>query len=123
MNNGDVGLDRSWVDGESVCYTAVNPFHVQLLSRDKRGKEAHFGLSRKRVKSPGRKACMEGDHDEFEREKFPSAKSSPEVYKSMEPRRKFSVKVGNIGGVRCTPEGKKRRKSPFTKPADLHSAR
>lgn len=121
MNNGDVELDRSGLDGESVCYTAVNPFHVRLQSHDKRGKKAEFGLSRKRVKFPTRKARMEGDGIEFETKKSSFAKSSSEVYKSMEPNGKFSVKVGNIGGIRCTPEGKKRRKSPFAEPADLHS--
>ncbi|KAF3456260.1 hypothetical protein FNV43_RR00910 [Rhamnella rubrinervis] len=123
VNNGDVELDRNGMDGEPVCYTAVNPFHVRLRSHDKRRKEAQFGLSRKRVKSPTRKARMEGDGVKFERKKSSFAKSSSEVYKSMERNCKFSVKVGNIGGVRCTPEGKKRRKSLLAKPPDIHSGR
>uniref|UniRef100_A0A2C9WBN2 Condensin-2 complex subunit H2 n=1 Tax=Manihot esculenta TaxID=3983 RepID=A0A2C9WBN2_MANES len=49
VNNGDVDLEKSGVAGESICYTAVNPFYIRLLSHDKRMK---FQLPKKRVKSP-----------------------------------------------------------------------
>ncbi|XWS14109.1 hypothetical protein CRYUN_Cryun36dG0094900 [Craigia yunnanensis] len=114
VNNGDVDLDRSGVHGESVCYSAVNPFHVQLLKHDKRRVETQLPMPKKRVKSPLSKEPTKGDRN----------KSSPEksTKLSSQPNCKYSVKLGKFGGVRCTPEGKKRRRSRFVEPVDLHSA-
>ena len=61
VNNGKFELDRNGAKGESVCYTAVNPFHVQILSQEKR-REVQLGLSSKRVKSPTKQACKKGDN-------------------------------------------------------------
>ncbi|KAM0962684.1 hypothetical protein ACFX14_021797 [Malus domestica] len=125
VNNGDVELNRSGVDGESVCYTAANPFHVQLLRHDKRREQTGFRLSRKRVKSPLRKASRNVDNGNTGTEKSPSVKSSSKARKSTETspqiNGKLPVKVGNVGGKRCTPEAKRRRKSRFVGPVDLHS--
>ncbi|VVA37149.1 PREDICTED: condensin-2 complex subunit H2 [Prunus dulcis] len=126
VNNGNVELDRSGVDGESVCYTAVNPFHVRLLKHDKRREDAGFRLSRKRFKSPLSKACGKVDKDNTGTAKSPIVKSSSKVHKSTEASSQINgkspVKLGKVSGIRCTPEPKRRRKSRFVEPVDLHSA-
>lgn len=126
MNNGEVELEKSGGHGESVCYTALNPFHVvRRLSHEKKQK-AQFQLPRKRVKSPTKKACTEVLGENCETSKSRSLKSASKVYRSTEmglqPNCKFSVKVGKIGTVCCTPDGKRRRRSRVVEPVDLHSA-
>ena len=126
MNNGDVELDRNGVDG-SVCFTAANSFHVRRLRNDKRRDEAHFHLSRKRVKSPARKAHKKGNNEEFGVGKIPSfvsAKLDKSTKLPSQPNGKFSGKVGKlgVGALRCTPEGKRRRRSRLVEPVDLHSS-
>lgn len=114
MNNGDVDLDRSRVDGESVCYSAVNPFHVQLLKHDNRRAENQLQKPKKRRKSPSSKESRKADR----------SKSSPEKCAKLSSQRncKYSVKLGKFGGVRCSPDGKRRRRSGYVEPMDLHSA-
>lgn len=125
VNNGDVDLDRSGLDGKSICYTAVDPFHVRLLHHDKNHEETKLGVSKKRVKSPTGKECTKSDRDKSGKEKSPIVRSSSREHRSRnmlpQPNCKFSVKLGTIGGVRCTPEGKRRRRSRFVEPVDLHS--
>ncbi|PON62007.1 Condensin-2 complex subunit H [Parasponia andersonii] len=124
VNNGDADLDRSGVNGDSVCHTAQNPFRVRLLSHDKRRGETQLRLSRKRVKSPTKKARRKGYSEKFGTDKSPSVDAS-KLHRSTEmpspPNCKFSVKVGKIGGLRCTPDGKKRRRSRLVEPVDVHS--
>lgn len=72
MNNGEVELQRNEANGESFCYTAVNPFHVKLLKHDKKRKGVQLQMSKKIVKSPTRKASMEGDKNKIVREKSPT---------------------------------------------------
>lgn len=126
VNNGDVDLDRSQVDGKSICYTAVNPFHVRLLRDDKKQEEKRFRVLKKRAKSPTGKECTKINKNKPGKEKSPAVDSSSREYRSTESSSqtngKFSVNVGKIGGVRCTPEGKRRRRSRFIEPVDLHSA-
>lgn len=125
MNNGDVDLDRSGVNGGVICYTAVNPFYIRLLSHDKRQEETKFRLSKKRVKSPLGKGCNKIYKDKFGRESSPTVNSSTQhgsTIVSSQTKSKFSAKLGKIGGVRCTPEGKRRRRSRLVEPVDLHSA-
>ncbi|CAK7333338.1 unnamed protein product [Dovyalis caffra] len=93
VNNGEVDLDRSEANAKSFCYTAVNPFHVRLLSRKKEQEGRQFQLSKKRDKSAIRKGVV-----------------------------KKNRKLGKNGGTRCTPEGKKRRRSRLVEPVDLHLA-
>ncbi|EEF45573.1 conserved hypothetical protein [Ricinus communis] len=116
VNNGDVNLERSGVGGMSVCYTAMNPFHIQLLNHDKRRKDLQFRLSKKRVKSPLRRGCNKGSGDKSGKETSPSINSS-------QLNGNFTVKLGKIGGARCTPESKKRRRARFVEPVDIHSSR
>ena len=120
VNNGDVDLDRkSRVDNEFVCYTAVNPFHVRLLNHQKKREKTQFRLSKKRAKSPTRKVSTKGDRNKSNREKSPTMSPSSENDLSQ-PNGKFSVKLGKISGVRCTPESKRRRRSRIVGPVDLH---
>ncbi|XP_031277198.1 condensin-2 complex subunit H2 [Pistacia vera] len=124
VNNGDVALDRSGIDGESICYTAVNPFHVRLLSHEKRQEATQFQLSKKRAKSPTRR-FTKGDKGKSVREKSPVVNPSTEYGSSglsSRPNCKFSMKLRKLGGARCTPEGKKRRRSRLIEPVDLHSS-
>ncbi|KAG2721396.1 hypothetical protein I3760_02G080500 [Carya illinoinensis] len=121
VNNGDVGLDRSGFDGQSICHTNVNPFHIRLLSHDKKREETQLRVTKKRAKSPTGKECTKtkSNVDKSGKEKFPVVRSSSTGYRS---NCKFSGKLGTIGSVRCTPEGKRRRRSRFTEPVDLHPA-
>lgn len=107
MNNGDVELGRIDSGCEPICYTAENPFHVHLL-RDKKhsSDELKPELSKKSANSPkrrtkgaaaGKENCQVGNV------------SSPITSSSC----RFSIKLGKPSITRCTPEGKKRRKSRF----------
>ncbi|KAK9288169.1 hypothetical protein L1049_016618 [Liquidambar formosana] len=126
VNNGDIDLDKGGADGESVCYTAVNPFYVRLLKHDKKQEEPHFRSSKKRAKSPMRRGCIKSDREKSVREKSPAvnplSSGSTATMLSSQPNCKFSVKLGKIGGIRCTPEGKRRRRTRLVEPVDLHSA-
>ncbi|CAK9312377.1 unnamed protein product [Citrullus colocynthis] len=52
VNNGDVELEKNGVDGESICYTSVNPFHIRLICHEKRVEKTRHQTSRKRSVSP-----------------------------------------------------------------------
>ncbi|OMO53612.1 Non-SMC condensin II complex, subunit H2-like protein [Corchorus capsularis] len=127
VNNGDVALDKSGLPGESVCYTAVNPFHVRLLKHEKRRVETQLRTSKKRVKSPLRKESTKDERNKSSPEKSPTINSDSDYSHrstklSSQANCKFSVKLGKFGGVRCTPESKRRRRSRIIEPVDLHSA-
>ncbi|XP_057957889.1 condensin-2 complex subunit H2 [Malania oleifera] len=124
VNNGSVALDKSGANGESICFTAVNPFYVQLLSHDKKRGEIRLPPSKKRAKSPIGKGYIKGD-SKSGRGKFLAVGSSSGFVTAMssQPNCKFSLKLGKAGSVmRCTPEGKRRRRSRLVEPVDLHSA-
>ncbi|OVA02618.1 Pectinesterase [Macleaya cordata] len=125
VNNGSVDLVRGESSGQTVCYTATNPFSVRLLSRDRR-REVHLRSSKKRTKSPMNKQCNVGGREKGDGEKLSKVGSSSlgntSALKSSQPNGKFSVKLGNVNAVRCTPEGKRRRRSRFIEPVDMQSA-
>ncbi|GFZ09057.1 hypothetical protein Acr_20g0008650 [Actinidia rufa] len=108
VNNGNVNLERGDTGSEPICYTAVSPFYVRLLSRDKGREEVQLRSLKKRVKSPLRKVCTKGEKNKSRREKSPAVS--------------LSLKLGKVGTLRCTPEGKRRRKSRLVDPVDLHSS-
>lgn len=118
-------MDRNGVDGgQPVCFTVANPFHVRLLKHEKRRVESGFRLSRKRVKSPLRKACRKVDNDKNGTEKSPSLKSSPKVHKSTKTSTPTNCKLsaGKNGVVGRSPDAKRRKSSRFVEPVDdLHS--
>ncbi|KAF8017480.1 hypothetical protein BT93_H2605 [Corymbia citriodora subsp. variegata] len=121
VNNGDVDLERSDVS-ESVCYTAVNPFHVRLIGNKTRERGIHL---KKRMRSPVKHARKgSGNEPLREREQSPAnSLSRPRSRVSLsQPRSKFPIKVAKVGGVRCTPDSKRRRSSRFVEPVDLHPA-
>ncbi|KAK7290374.1 hypothetical protein RIF29_04753 [Crotalaria pallida] len=119
VNNGEVNLERNGVDGESVCYTAVNPFHVRLLKNNKKREDAQFRLSKKRAKSPTKKPSTKGDKNKNGTEKSLNSSASREhgsTGLSPPPSNcKFSVKLGKVSGIKLSPVAKRRRGS-------LHSA-
>lgn len=125
VNNGDVALERSGLHGESVCYTAENPFHVQLLKQDKRSVQTQLQMPKKRGKSPSRKKPTKADRNISSAEKCQSINADSDYGStklSSQKNCKASVKLGKFSGVRCTPEGKRRRRSRLVKPVDLHTA-
>ncbi|XAR48686.1 hypothetical protein NMG60_11031584 [Bertholletia excelsa] len=126
VNDGNVDLERGGADSEFICYTATNPFYVQLLSHEKRQQEVQLRSSKKRAKSPTKKPRIKARRIKSGREKRSAVSSPPSGSTSMivsPPLNcKFSVKLGKVNGIRCTPEGKRRRRSPLVEPLDLHSA-
>lgn len=118
MNNEDVELEEDEVDGESIVYTSANPFHVRLIHQDKRADKTRHQTSRKRSTSP----------DKVENGRNITHKSS-HIDKTLEESRvmrelsrqncKLPVKLGKVGGIKCTPEGKRRRRrARFVEPVD-----
>ncbi|PWA38230.1 hypothetical protein CTI12_AA583220 [Artemisia annua] len=110
VNNGNVELIKGGgVNGQFVCYTGENPFHVRLLSNIKRP-EVQLRSSNKRPKP------------QLRREKennIPGTSSSPSPSPSSSSQ--ISVKVGKVVGIRCTPESKRRRRSRLVDPDGLNS--
>ena len=107
-------MDRSGVHDESVCYTAVNPFHVRLLKHDKRKVEIQLRMPKKRDKSLLSKESTKGDRTKSSPENCISINSDSDYGStklSSQPNCKFAVKLGKFGVVRFTPEAKKRRRS------------
>nr|GEV82570.1 condensin-2 complex subunit H2 [Tanacetum cinerariifolium] len=109
VNNGNVELIKGGgVNGQFVCYTGENPFHVRLLSNVKRP-DVQLRSANKRPKP------------QLRREKennIPGTSSSPSPAPSSS---QMSVKVGKVVGIRCTPESKRRRRSRLVDPDGLNS--
>ena len=118
-------MDRGVVDGgHPVCFTAANPFHVRLLKHDTRRVETGFRLSRKRVKSPSRKACKKLDSNKNGIEKSPFIKSPTKIRKSTRTSTPTNCKLsaGKNGVTGRSPDAKRRKNSRFVEPLDdLHS--
>lgn len=125
VNNGEVALERNGVEGQSVCYTSVSPFHVKLLKQcGKEREDAQFCLPKKRARSPTKKPSTKGDKSKTERE---TSSSSSRKYGStgLSPPAncKFSVKLGKVNAMKFSPESKRRRRrSQYMESVDLHSA-
>lgn len=121
VNNGDVELDKSGVDGESICYTSVNPFHVRLIRHDKRVDKTQHQTSRKRSTSPDK--SENGSDDNVRNINHKSSYVNISIKESRmrdlsQQNCKLPVKLGKVGGIKCTPEGKRRRRSRFVEPVD-----
>ncbi|XP_047962290.1 condensin-2 complex subunit H2 [Salvia hispanica] len=112
VNNGDIDLVRSIQASTSTCHSDKNPFHLQLL-KNKRKKGILLQSSKKRAKSPlvRRHAKVKNKGKEN------CVASSPQGYPSS---CRFSISIGKSSKARCTPEGKKRRKSPMVAPLDIN---
>lgn len=87
VNNGEIDLVKCNPKGSSPCYSDVNSFHVRLL-RNERRNGVKLQSSKRRAKTP----LIKG-----------RAKITSQEEKENQ--------VGKSGGVKCTPEDKKRRKS------------
>lgn len=113
MNDGNVDLQRDTSSNELVCHTSTNPFSVTLINRDKR-EETESRWARKRLKSPLKKVSKRGK---------PCVVNDASHSNSPSQSGKFSVKLGKGNVIRCTPEGKRRRRSArFAEPFDLKFA-
>ncbi|TKY72577.1 Condensin-2 complex subunit H2 [Spatholobus suberectus] len=122
VNNGEVALERNGVDGESVCFTSVNPFHVRLLKHGKEQEDVQLRLPKKRAKSPTKKPSK-GDKNKTEREKSPSSSRKYGSTSLSPPANcKFSVKLGKVSAIKFSPESKRRRRSQYVEAVNLHSA-
>lgn len=142
VNDRKVDLHRSDSTNDSFCYTAVNPFHVRLLSHDKGPKKMQFQLTKKSQKSPIKRGCKrdkgeigrlsrqpqcnEGQIDPLSTQ--PSNVGSPSPGSKSravlaQPNCKFSVKLEKGGGLGSTPDGKRRRRSRLVESVDLNSER
>ncbi|KAF8094180.1 hypothetical protein N665_0368s0017 [Sinapis alba] len=104
VNNGDVELEKPGNSvGEPVCYTAVNPFSVRLLSdRNRKTEKTAMHLPRKREKSPTAKGKSP--------ESPPPKKANNTCSVSRQETRKVSLKISKINnvGTKCTRKSKKR---------------
>ncbi|KAG2306020.1 hypothetical protein Bca52824_025768 [Brassica carinata] len=104
VNNGDVELEKPGNSvGELVCYTAVNPFSVRLLSdRNRKSEKTAMHLPRKREKSPTAKGKSP--------ESPPPKKANNTYSVSSQETRKVSLKISKINsvGTKCTRKSKKR---------------
>nr|CAD1819240.1 unnamed protein product [Ananas comosus var. bracteatus] len=113
VNDGNVDLQRDSSSNELVCHTSTNPFSVTLINRDKR-EETESRWARKRLKSPLKKVSKRGK---------PCVVNDASHWNSPSQSGKFSVKLGKGNVIRCTPEGKRRRRSArFAEPFDLKFA-
>ncbi|CAH8328643.1 unnamed protein product [Eruca vesicaria subsp. sativa] len=103
VNNGEVELEKPGNSvGEPVCYTAVNPFSVWLLSNRYRKTEKNaMHLPRKREKSP----TARGKSPES-----PPPKKANTCSASSQETRKVPLKISKINtvGTKCTRMSKKR---------------
>ncbi|KAH6780145.1 hypothetical protein C2S52_011382 [Perilla frutescens var. hirtella] len=104
VNNGDVDLVRSSPACTSTCYSDENPFHVRLLKNEKK-KGVLLQSAKKRAKSPLVKAHA----------KIKSSKGKENCAAPNSPQG-----CSSICRSRCTPEGKKRRKSRIVPPLDMN---
>ncbi|XP_057539590.1 condensin-2 complex subunit H2 isoform X1 [Amaranthus tricolor] len=121
VNDRKVDLDRSGSTSDSFCYTATNPFHVWLLTNAKGPKKMQFQLSKKRRKSPIKKSDK-GHLKKAPSVGSPSSSGSKSRATLLQPNCKFSTKLEK-NGLRCTPDGKRRRRSRLVDSVDLDSAR
>ncbi|XP_010314712.2 condensin-2 complex subunit H2 isoform X2 [Solanum lycopersicum] len=117
VNNGDVALERGEV-GESTCYTAANPFSVQLLRHGNDREEMQFQSTKKRAESP-----MHHQNNRKEKNKgkavHAAVDSSPP---GPDSDSRLPLKLGKVNGTRCTPDSKKRRKSRIALASDVPTA-
>ncbi|XP_019426450.1 PREDICTED: condensin-2 complex subunit H2-like isoform X2 [Lupinus angustifolius] len=113
VNNGEVNLERNGVDGESVCYTDVNPFRVKLLKHNKKPNDVQSRLSKKRAKSPTKKPPTKGDKNRTGREKSLNSTSREYGPTGLSPPSncKFPIKLGKASAIKLSPEAKRKHRS------------
>ncbi|GAB2217771.1 hypothetical protein Droror1_Dr00000983 [Drosera rotundifolia] len=123
MSFGDVvDLDRGEAAGESSCFTGACPFYVWLVNQGKGPRDnVPFPVSKKRHKSPVK---GKGEHHRGQSSdvNLPSL-GSQSTGSSPPVNGKFQVKISKLGGLKCTPDGKRQRRSKCTEHVDLDFAR
>lgn len=120
VNDGDVDLVRSGPNATPTCHSDANPFYVRLLPNKKK-KGMLLQSSKKRTKSPlvkGNPNPKAKSGRGKENRPAADANSSPPQVSASSCR--FSMNLGKPGLARCTPEGKKRRKSRIVAPMDIN---
>ncbi|CAN6468653.1 unnamed protein product [Victoria cruziana] len=120
VNNGNVALDKGKSNNAPVCFTAVNPFYVKLLSNNRKHEEMlnyrapsvarKLDTKKKRISSPPKNF---DDENHFLDGTSTAPLASPT--KLSPSGGKLSCKAGKGWGIKCTPEGKRRRRSQFMK--------
>ncbi|CAJ1963357.1 unnamed protein product [Sphenostylis stenocarpa] len=76
-----------------------------------------------RQKSPTKRPSRKGDKNETEREKSPaSSRRYGSTGVSPPTNCKLSVKLGKVSALKLSPEAKRRRRSQYVEPVNLHSA-
>jgi len=84
-----------------------------------RGHKNKFG----REKSPTKKPCTRGDKNNTERENSPTSSRRYGSNGVSPPTNcKLSVKHGKVSMMKLSPEAKRRRRSQYVEPVNLHSA-
>ncbi|KAL8486197.1 hypothetical protein ACS0TY_023047 [Phlomoides rotata] len=114
VNNGDVDLVRSSAVISPVCYTNVAPFYVRLLKNEKGAPPLR--VSKKRAKSPLMKGYAKPKSSKG-KENNPDVNSSPPGSDSSQ---RLSMDLRKGSRARCTPQGKKRRKSRLVAPLEMN---
>ncbi|KAK4755549.1 hypothetical protein SAY87_009306 [Trapa incisa] len=120
VNNRDVELEKDKGGGSSVCFTATNPFYVRLSNNTRAG-ESQVQSAKKSVTSSMRRVKRTKTHKLMIVEPVANPRSKTRPRESP-TQPKITPKFGKGGGILCTPEGKKRRKSRLVEPINLHSA-
>lgn len=113
VNNEDVDLDKG-KDVNAQCYTAVNPFYVRLGRNMKQGRRVQVRSSKKRLTSPMGRVNKNGEQSKKSRRTdSPEFSSHSKTRSGNLSNGKIALKNGKVGGIRCTPESKRRRKSRY----------
>ncbi|KAM0942310.1 putative condensin II complex subunit H2, condensin-2 complex subunit H2 [Dioscorea sansibarensis] len=112
VNNGDVDLQRSQPCDKVICYTSTTPFHVRLIKNSK-PEEPAIRSAKKRVKSPSKKRSGKSSL---------SLKGTSLPVISPQQNGRSSLKLAKNNGAKCTPDGKRRRRSRLIDPVDILSA-
>ncbi|KAF3780445.1 Condensin-2 complex subunit H2 [Nymphaea thermarum] len=120
VNNGNVALDKGKSSNGPLCFTAENPFYVSLLSNNRKHEEMlnyrapsvarKLDTRKKRISSPAKNF-----DDENHLLDGTSTRLSASPTKLSPSSGKLSCKVGKGWSIKCTPEGKRRRRSQFVK--------
>lgn len=121
VNNVDVELHKNGVDGELICYTSENPFHIGLICHDKQVDEPRYQTSRKRSMSLDKSENVSDDNVRNINHKSSDANNTHKESRMRDlPQQngKHDMKLGNVGDIKRASEGKRRRRSRFVEPGD-----
>lgn len=75
-----------------------------------------------REKSSTKNHSTKAHKNKFEREKSPTSRRNGSTGVSPPTNCKLSVKLGKVSAIKLSPEAKRRRRSHYVEPVNLHSA-